>query len=246
MIIDGKQNEKEFANYLNGKKVKELNMLFYLCFEEIFKKVKDEDQVMSWTNKKAQKTDLFIKINDEVKRVSLKCGIKNSVHVEPVTKFFHFLIENDVSNETAMEYLLFHYADGTTNNKGVNRLSTDEYKEKFQHKLDAINKEFNSERIIEKAVARFVVRGNNSYEDIDLIIHGTVDDFLWIKKEDIYKIILGSSKEYRTGIHFGSLLCQPLARNLNYNPKHEKCRYCVQIKWYSLFDDIVRILSNVC
>ena len=35
-----------------------------------------------------------------------------------------------------------------------------------------------------------------------------------------------------------------MIRNLNYNPKYEKKRFCVQIKWYSIYDDIMEIKNR--
>ena len=49
---------------------------------------------------------------------------------------------------------------------------------------------------------------------------------------------------YSTGVHFVNLFCHPMTRNLNYNPKYEKKRFCVQIKWYSIFDDIMEIKNR--
>ena len=63
-------------------------------------------------------------INDVIKNVS----IKNSVHVEGISSFIHFLIENKVDRQNVINYLKYHYADGTTNGSGLNRISVDEYK----------------------------------------------------------------------------------------------------------------------
>lgn len=35
-------------------------------------------------------------------------------------------------------------------------------------------------------------------------------------------------------------------RCLNHNPKLEKYRYFVQIKWYNLADDIIENMNNKC
>ena len=45
-----------------------------------------------------------------------------------------------------------------------------------------------------------------------------------------------------SGVHFGPLFCGPMTRNLNNNPKYESKRFCIQIKWYSLHDDIIKYL----
>ena len=84
----------------------------------------------------------------------------------------------------------------------------------------------------------------NSNECIDAIIYGTVDDFLFITRYEIDKIIFSKRNIYSTGVHFANLYCQPMTRNLNYNPKYDKKRFCVQIKWYSIFDDIIEYMNN--
>ena len=58
-----------------------------------------------------------------------------------------------------------------------------------------------------------------SDKNIDAIIFGTKNDFLWIKKEEI---ILSKKDVYSTGVHFGPLSIQPMDRCLNHNEKYEK------------------------
>ena len=65
-----------------------------------------------------------------------------------------------------------------------------------------------------------------------------------IKKEDIINIILSKKDVYSTGVHFGPLSIQPMDRCLNHNEKYEKKRFCVQVKWYNLADDIIECMNN--
>ena len=71
------------------------------------------------------------------------------------------------------------------------------------------------------------------------MIYGEVDDFIFITKEDIRNIILRKKDDYSSTVHFSVLTVQPKNRCLNYNTKYEKDRFCVQVKWYNLFDDII-------
>ena len=70
------------------------------------------------------------------------------------------------------------------------------------------------------------------------------DDFVWIKKEDIIKVILSKKDVYSSAVHFGPLTIQSLDRCLNYNPKYDKRRFCVQVKWYNLADDIIEFMNK--
>ena len=220
--ITGYQNEFEFVKYLNNKMVKELNPLFSDLIEELFPNVQANDVIKCWRNHFKQKSDIFIKINTTIKGISIKKGIKNSVHVEPISEFIHFLIENKVNNEIINKYLYFHYADGSTNGKGNIRISSEEYKLSHQNEIDEINSIINSTNLLYKVADRFILRVTNSEYSISALIYGTVDDFIWIKRDDIKKLIVSKSSQYSSAVHFGPLTCQPKDRCLNYNPKYEK------------------------
>lgn len=75
-------------------------------------------------------------------------------------------------------------------------------------------------------------------------MYGVKDDFIWIKKEDIRKSILSKKDTYSTAVHFVPLTVQPLDRCLNKNEKYDRKRFCVQIKWYNLADDIIEFMNN--
>ena len=94
---------------------------------------------------------LYINIDDELKRISIKKGVKNSVHTEPISEFIHFLIENKMPRKLVVFFLKYHYADGTTNGKGENRITAEEYKKTHQSQIDEINEFINQEHIIKKS-----------------------------------------------------------------------------------------------
>ena len=96
-----------------------------------------------------------------------------------------------------------------------------------------INAEINNKDLLIKVIDRFILKGNISDKSIDAILFGVNDDFVWIKKE-----------VYFSAVHFGPLTIQPLDRCLNYNPKYDKRRFCVQVKWYNLADDIIEFMNN--
>lgn len=242
--INGFRNEYEFSSYLNNKKVSELNIMFRNFIDDIFDNPDEDLDIKAYVNTTRKKYDICIVIDSSIKRISIKKGIKNSVHVEGISSFIHFLIQNGVKKEIIIEYLKYHYADGTTNGTGKERISVEEYKKNNQNKIDMINNAINNKSILYKAVRRFVLRGIENNEFIDCLLFGVVDDFIWIKKEDIVKLIMGKINEYSSAVHFGALTVQPMNRCLNYNPKYEKTRFCVQIKWYNIVDDIIEYMNN--
>ena len=107
-----------------------------------------------------------------------------------------------------------------------------------------INSAINKDYVINEAIERFVIRGKNQNEKIDAIIYGIVNDFMYITSDEIRYIILSKNNINSNGVQFANLYCQPMIRNLNKNPKYERNRFYVQIKWYSLFDDIIEYLNN--
>lgn len=243
-MINGYDNEFEFVKSLNRKHIYELNPMFREFIEDLYGIVNEQYMITCWKNKLPQKTDIFIKINNQIKGISIKKGIKNSVHVERITDFIHFLIENKIDRKNIISYLKYHYADGTTNGKGNYRLSIEEYKNNNQQSIDELNKQLNNKKILNKAIDRFILKGNNSKYYIDAIIYGEVNDFIWILKDNIRKIILSKTNIYSTSVHFGPIICQPKNRCLNNNTKYEKERFCIQLKWYSLNDDIIEFRNN--
>ena len=164
-------------------------------------------------------------------------NIFNSLH-HRIKKTFN------IPRNVICKYLEFHYADGTLNNSGSRRLSTEEYKISNQAKINKINEYFNNPKIIMDAIERFVLKGNNSDYPISAIILGEPSNFLWITKDDIVKILKSKNNKYCSSPHFSELVCQPMNRCLNYNEKYEKYRKYVQIKWYSLFDNIIEQMNN--
>lgn len=236
---DGFINEIKIKNELNNVRVKKLNPMYRDFIEELYGIVDDNTLIRCCISKEKMKYDLVIDINNIKKYISVKMGTRNSIHVEGISSFIHFLIENKVDRNTVIEFLKYHYADGTTNGTGKNRLSVQEYKKINQDKIDMINKIFNREDLIIKFVNRFILVGNIGDVSIDALLYGTHDDILWIKKDDIMKLMLKNKDIYQTGVHISMMSIQPLDRCLNYNPKYESRRFCIQAKWYNIFDDII-------
>jgi len=243
---NGYENEIQFVKKLNNKRLREIDYDLRFFIGDLYPKVKDDDIIKCIKNKKLQKGDIFISINDVVKSVSIKKGVKNSVHVEPISEFIHFLIENKMPREMVINFLKYHYADGTTNGKGKNRMTVEEYKVKNQDSINEINEFINRKEILVKAIDRFVLLGRNSNKKVAAVLYGVPGDFIWIKSKDVYRILLKQKDKYSSSVHFSSLVYQPLNRCINRNPKYEKCRFISQLKWYNISDDIIENMNDNC
>ena len=99
--------------------------------------------------------------------------------------------------------------------------------------LDNLSSILENDEKLKKSLFYNVVKYDNVY-----------DNFLFLTPDEIIDIVLSKKDIYSTAVHFGPLICQPKSRCLNYNPLYEKDRFCVQIKWYSLNDDIIEFMNN--
>ena len=88
-MINGFQNEQIFISNINGRPYKIQNLLLQDLLKELFPKIKDEDIVYAYKYGKYAKTDMVLEVNGKRKGISIKKGIKNSVHLEHVNKFLN-------------------------------------------------------------------------------------------------------------------------------------------------------------
>ena len=241
--ITGYENEEEFVSYLNGKQVGRVYPNFLDLLYKLYGYLDYQDYIECWVNKSKRKADIYIKINGYVRGISIKKGIKNSVHTESIGTLVSFFREIGIGENTIKKFLYYQYADGTINGTGKIRISSSLYREKHQKEIDEINKAFNDEKYINAFVNRFVLQENKSEYEVDAIIYGAVEDFIWITKEEIYYIMRKHLKDEIASLHVSLLTLQPMTRNLNYNLKYESCRNQVQVKWYNIFDNIIEVMA---
>lgn len=241
--IDGLSNEIEFVKYLNNKKFYELNPIFQDLLIALYGKIHDKEEIFCWNSFSVKKADIYIKVKNKIKSISIKKGIKNSVHLESINCFIKFLKELKIDQEIINLFLYYHYADGTTDGTGNNRISSEEYRKSHMLDIVKINKVFNKRKYIKKFTERFILRGNMSPYEVDAIIYGVVNDFIWITNKEIKFIIRKHLEDNTQALHISCLSIQPWARNLNYNIKYEKNRHFVQIKWYNLCDKIIETMA---
>ena len=241
--ITGYENEEEFASYLNGKQVGRVYPNFLELLYKLYGYLDYKDYIKCWVNKSKRKADIYIKINGYVRGVSIKKGIKNSVHIESIGTLISFFREIGIDEEIIKKYLYYQYADGTMDGTGKTRISGSLYRENNQKDIDEINKALNDEKYINAFVNRFVLQGTKSEYEVDAIIYGVVEDFIYITKEEVYYIMRKHLKDEVVSLHISLLTLQPMTRNLNYNPKYEACRSFIQVKWYNISDNIIEVMA---
>lgn len=187
-------------------------------------------------------TLIFIKYKNYIKNVSLKCGKSNSVHHETIQDFRRYLEKLQIPYKVIEKYVSYHYGykrneEGKIDYSRV--LSADEYKVLYQKELDVFNESINKTRIIVDMIDRFIIRGRNSDYDIDVLICGTIENYVWIMKYDLYDLILSKRSLEFTSPHAACLTIGPKKRNLDGNSNNRKDRYLVCIRWNFIREDII-------
>lgn len=238
----GYQNEVDFVNLFNNKYLYELDNNSKMFLKDLFgENIDNEEKIKSWKNKLKQKSDIYIKYNNYVKGISLKCGKNNSVHSETIQDFKMYLEKLNIPYKVIDKYTSYHYGymkDKNGNNDYSKVLSSEEYKEHYQSEIDIFNSYINKTRIIVDMIDRFIVRGKNSDYDIDALVSGTVEDYVWIKKHDLYDLILFNRRPDYSSPHIACLTIGPKRRRFIDNNINPWDRYIVTIRWSHIREDI--------
>lgn len=210
--------------------------------KQLYPNIKNKDIIKATKYGRYAKADIMLSVRNKKRGISLKCGYKNSVHTEPINKITEFLIKNGESEKNIDMFLRYLYSDGTNNNTGIVRIKNDEYIDKHYSDIIEINKMF--ERHKNKLIKRFLIDTYVNYHvKADIFIHGTVYDFIWATKDEI-EVFLNNEPFTSRSVHCGKLYIQNWDKNIYRNEKYEYCRNYIQVKWFSMYDDIISIMAN--
>ena len=240
---NGIQNEYDFVDLFNDKYLYELDSNSQLFLKELFENnIFDDEKIVSWKNRDVQKTDIFIKYKNYVKNISLKCGNSNSIHHERLQEFKRYLEKLGIPYSVIDKYVSYHYgymkdSSGKTDFSKI--LSSDEYKKLHQSDINIFNNAINRTKIIVDMIDRFIVKGNNSDYDIDALVCGATDNYVWVMKYDIYDLILGNRCFDFTSPHVACMTIGPKKRNIDGNSRNAKDRYIVCIRWNYIRECII-------
>lgn len=240
----GYQNELDFVELFNNKYLDELDNNSQKFLKELFdQEIESDEKIISWKNKATQKIDIYIKYKKQVKGISLKCGNSNSMHCESIQNFKAYLEKLRIPYKIIDKYVSYHYGYMKNENNKIDcskKLSSYEYKILYQEEINTFNESINKTRIIIDMIDRFIVRGNNSDYDIDALISGTIDNYNWILKYELYDLILENPRNNYTSPHIACMTIGPKKRDLDNNSKNSKERYLVAIRLnniHELIDD---------
>ena len=237
----GFSNEEHISNYLNNKNFENLNENMQRFLSFVFKRqISSHETILSDLTQKIEgknpKPDIWIKIGNEIKFVSVKEGSGNSVHQEPFKDFCKFLEDINVTEETVNYLKLYHYGDDTLDGNGEIRLSTADIKIKYQSKIQSVNAELNSTKNLPKILDRVLFAGVfRNPVIVDAVYHGSVNNGVYANREEIIEyLITNANISEMSGIRFSELTYQPWTRDQFRTAAHPDRRYVMQVKWGSM------------
>lgn len=237
----GIKKEEEFAQYLNGKKYKELNDNLKCFIKFIYKDIDEDGLIKCEKLKTKDKTDVIINYNSISKNISLKSGKGVSIHVESIISFVAFLKNIRINENIINYYLKYHYGDDSLNGSGKVRFSAEEAKTRYEKEILVFNKYVNHNNIIIKAVNRFLFDGVTGDNRADYIYYGDINNGIWCSKNEIINYFVKNKSMDLIAPHFSGLTIQNWCRNIVYNKRMESHREYIQIKWFNIVDDITKI-----
>lgn len=238
-------NEKDLIKHLNGKRYCELNENLKKFIKFIFDYVNDYDFIYAGKINNLYKADIFVRVRDNEKYISVKIGSENSVHVEKLESFISFL-ENNYVNKSIINYLkLYHYGDDSLDGKGEYRFSAEESKIKYRSEIFKFNKYINHNNLLIALIDRFLFLGtNDKNKNVDFIYYGDVNYGIWASRMEIINYFIKNKCHHMRTIHFSSLTYQNWCRNINRNTNSELRRNYIQIKWFSIVSDLQKIRNK--
>lgn len=233
----GIKNEVYFANAFNGKRVKDLPLEMQKLIYAIFDNVGESSIIECWRSHYLEKADIKIKINGNIKGISIKTGKNCSMHQENYKKFSDFLIKLGLNYEDIN--ILHKFIIGKMNNKKVNSKI---YIENNLNEIKLIRNKFNDYYIKTNLLIRFIIQGTEIQNyDCDALIHGTPDSFLWATKSEILKYLVDYNIDKYDFINISALNFKCYDRNLRNNSERKKHEEDIQIKWYTIKQDLAKI-----
>ena len=236
----GIANEIKFASLLDKKLIKELEPNVQELLYNLFDEITETDYVECWKSKYIEKADIRMKINNDIKGISIKMGKSNSVHQEHITEFTNYLLNIGISqrNVSKLKNYIFGIIDGI-------QFDAKTYKLKRQNDILELKNAFADFYTKTCLIIRFLFRGKETqHYDADAIIYGTPDNFYWATKSEILKYLINYPDGNTINVKVGPLFIQCRNRNLKKNIYAKDAEEFIQVKWYNLKKDLYYITKK--
>ncbi len=239
----GIQNEKDFVNAINKKPFKELPPGIREIIKDKFPDIRDDEVLEAQQPNRYGKPDVVIWRVNKPLYISIKCGSTGVLHTERIKSFILFCRKNGISSLSQKIILLYIYGDGTMDGSGAQKIP---FFTLFRNKMDYLaktNAELNRKEFMEKAIDRFIFFGTEGrVTRVDYVIYGTVNNFIWAKREDIINFLISTEFTPLKAPHIGPFTIQPFATKKRKKYENTYKGHVVQVKWKYMVFDMQRIV----
>ena len=242
----GLRIERDIANALNNKMVKDVPNNLKFMIKQLFHPVSDESIINAIDYENVFKADIKISIMDKILNLSIKSGKATTLHKEMIGSFTAFLFENGVSEKTIETIKLFHFGDDTIDGTGERRMNYNEIMVKYKDRIAEANYELNGDRqLVQKVVSRCMFEGSHpDYVHADVIYFGDVEYGVFATKQQVLKHIRRKYYSYYETLHIGPLILRPDSRYLDGPVRDERKRNSITAYWPALEKDIEYIANR--
>ena len=119
------------------------------------------------------------------------------------------------------------------------------YIQKYSQEINQIIDIFNKYYIKTNLIIRFIFQGSeNQLYDCDAIIYGTPNNFLWASKDEILSYLINTPTKLTGCINISNLNIKCYNRNLKNDISNMTKENDIQVKWYTLEEDLTEISEN--
>jgi len=191
------------------------------------------------------KPDLFIRIGNEERDVSIKTGGATQFHSENIKTFILFLRSIGISEQTQRTILYYHFGDGTMDGSGKKRYRVDLLIIKMANAIKEANAELNANfDIIKRITDRIIYQGvDPSSKRATHIYHGDMEFGVTVSERQIDKWMSNRTWRYSKYIHIGPFVLRPEARYVDKPIRSDYKRRHVNAIWINAEADI-RLISQ--
>ncbi len=233
----GFQNEEDFKNLINEKTINTIPFKMKELIISIFPKVSKYSRIECWRSKYLEKADIKIRIEGEIKGISIKTGHNCSIHQENTLQFNKYLEKIGIDSHVINDFNGFML--GIINGKKV---CAKEYIDNNQLKIKGIRQCFNKYYNKINLIIRFIFQGTESQKyDCDAIIYGTTKNFLWATKHEVLQYLVNYKTNTSNSINISALNIKCYDRNLRNDLSKKKAEKDIQVKWYTIEEDMKNI-----
>lgn len=237
---NGIRNENEIIRAINKKKFSELTPHLKMVVETMFPHIKDNNIIEVSHVDGFAKPDLKFVVDDEEHFLSVKFGMSSQVHCEDLTIFLDWLKRHNIP-----EYILncirkYHYADGTLDGTGKERLSQNRAMIVYEQEIKDINEALNEDRFFVRDLARRVVfDGNDPLKpSADFLYHGDIEEGEICSMESVLRYCKNKRADSIIMPHIGRIMIRPYARYLSGQDTHPEKRHKVVFEWVRMNWDL--------